>query len=160
MKTMAAVLGGLMMATVSGAALAQVHTETFDANSEWSWDGELKFESGRMSLCTIKSPYDDNSVLMFMLDRDRDFMMGLVDPDWGLKKDTKDTIKYWVDNHKPKNTGTAFIVDESAIVVDLPESDALYEQLRMGNKLHFEFQDEEFWYGLNGTKKALEALWA
>jgi len=158
MKCITALLGGLLLSTLSTAALAQVNVEKFEANSEWNWNGEMKFENGKLSLCSVESEYEGNSAVLFMLDRNRDFMLGLVDPDFKLKKDSKTPISYWVDDNS-RFKGTAIAVDSGVIIVDLPESDKLFDQLRMGSKLHYELKDETAWYGLDGTKKALEALW-
>jgi len=157
MKVVAAVFGGVLMATVSGAALAEKTVERFDANAEWNWEGELTYVDGKMDLCSVQASYDDD-ILMFMLDRERNFMLGVVSPDWKLKKDSEALVSYWIDNYKPYK-GKAIAAAPTAIIVGLPQSDTLFEQLRMGSKLHFDFRDETFWYGLDGTKKALEALW-
>ena len=157
MKVAAALFGGVLMASVSGAALAEAVVEKFDANAEWNWEGELKYVDGKMELCSVQSSYQ-NDILMFMLDRERNFMLGIISPDWTLKKESKAPITYWVDSYK-EYKGTAVAAATTAIIVELPKSDTLFEQLRKGGKLNFDFRDETFWYGLDGTKKALEALW-
>jgi hypothetical protein len=156
---MAGLLLAMAIPAPAPAFAAGPHLESFVANDEWGWQGQLDVAAdGRMTLCTVSTVFDDRSALYFMLDRGHDFSLGLLDPKGRLEPGTREAVTFQIDRN-PRFKGEFVAVSPQTRLLDLPESEALYQQIRLGDEMVFETAAGRVGVGLQGTMKALAALW-
>jgi len=150
-------LAGLaLMLALLGSAMPAA-ADVVERNQVGPWTVEANYTGGVFQNCTIKSPYGSNAEVLFMLTRDVAWRMGVRNSNWNLNTGNTGTVRLRVDQLGTRSV-TAKALNSSLLLVPLPDSRQLFEEIRWGNVLHFAIGDEVFNLTLRGTAAALDAM--
>jgi len=121
------------------------------------WLMEANYQRGDFQNCTISAPYGANAEVLFLLTREISWGMGIKNTNWNLNTGNTGTVRFRVDQQVTRSA-TAKALSRSLLLVPLPDSRALFEEIRWGNYLYLDIGDETFNLTLKGTAVALDAL--
>ena len=121
------------------------------------WLMEANYTRGAFQNCSIKSPYGSNAEVLFLLTRDMTWGMGVSNSRWNLNAGNSGTVRFRVDQLAVRSA-TAKALSSSLLLVPLPDSRQLFEEIRWGNTLFLGIGDETFNLTLRGTAVALDAM--
>ncbi len=153
----------MLMATVSGTALAQrvepVAIDGLKAGREQGWSGTRSVDSdGRLARCTVARTSTDGGVLKLSQDRTRALSLSAANPTWTLPADGgKATVRASIDRGYGPPTEVPVVAGDG-IVLDLSNNAELVEGLRAGRDLYLRVDSAKAAYPLGGIRKALSAL--
>lgn len=153
----------MLMATVSGTALAQrvepVAIDGLKAGREQGWSGTRSVDSdGRLARCTVARTSADGGVLKLSQDRTRALSLSAAHPAWTLPADGgKATVRASIDRGHGPPTEVPVVAGDG-IVLDLSNNAELVEGLRAGRDLYLRVDSTKAAYPLGGIRKALSAL--
>ncbi|MBP2312792.1 hypothetical protein [Azospirillum soli] len=153
----------MLMATVSGTALAQrvepVAIDGLKAEREQGWSGTRSVDSdGRLARCTVARTSADGGVLKLSQDRTRALSLSATHPRWTLPADGgKATVRASIDRGYGPPV-EAPVVAGDGVVLDLSKGAELIEGLRAGRELYLRVDSAKAAFPLGGIRKALSAL--
>lgn len=107
--------------------------------------------------CTMSAIYDDTA-LIFYIDRDFYWAIGLANDKWKLTKGDEYNVDIHVDKGKVARR-VARVRDTDWVDIDMGNSDDLFEDLRRGETLHIDTPGRGFSFNLVGTFQGLSALY-
>lgn len=147
----------MLLATVSGTALAQsVESVTLDGAKDWS-GGRVLAADGRFARCTATRTSPGGGTLTLSVDRAKALRLGASHPAWALPAGGTATVRASVD----KGTGTpltAPVVAGEGIVLDLSAAPEMVGGLRNGRQLTIRAGTANATFPLGGARKALAGL--
>lgn len=129
---------------------SEIHT------GQWN-GGPYNGDDGKFSHCFISADYDSGIRIVFTLLRSYKFSMGFIRPGWNLTIGQEYAIKYWIDKYKVRN-GIGVAGSDSRVGLDFERTEALFEEMRRGYGLHVRTAEQDFFFNLKDTYRALRDL--
>lgn len=151
--TLAAVMSALALFGLAGPAAADVA----ERQQVGMWLMEANYNGGNFQNCTIKAGYGPNAEVIFLLTREITWGIGIRNSTWNLNTGNSGTVRFRVDQLVTRSA-VAKALSPSLLLVPLPNSRQLFEEIRWGNYLYLGIGDETFNLTLRGTAVALDAL--
>jgi|SRR4029079_3611281 len=137
--------------------VAPAAADVVERNQVGMWLLEANYKGGDFQNCTIKAPYGSNAEVIFLLTRDIAWGMGITNTRWNLNTGNSGTVRFRVDQLVTRSA-TAKVLSPTLLLVPLPDSRELFEEIRWGNMLYLGIGDEMLNLTLHGTAVALDAL--
>lgn len=124
------------------------------------WVVEANASGGSFSNCTATGSYGGGAQVMFMLTNRGKWGMGITNPRWNWRPDSKGPVTYWIDGWQQRRA-TATATNSTRLIMMLEDSTQLYEEIRAGLKMYIRPDgNDSFSVTLNGTSVALNELMA
>ena len=122
------------------------------------WKGEANYDSdGNFRDCTMTAQSEGGVLLGFVISRNLDWGVALVDDRWSLDVGSVEDVALAVDLRKPI-PAIAKVVDPHGILVPLENTDPVMKALRHGRKLTISTPSDRLSFELTGTNEALATL--
>jgi hypothetical protein len=122
------------------------------------WEGgPNQDDNGKFSDCTMTAQSDSGVLLAFVISRNLDWGVALVDDRWSLDVGSVEDVALTVDSRKPI-PAIAKVVDPHGILVPLENTDPVMKALRHGRKLTVSTPSDRLSFELTGTNEALATL--
>lgn len=125
--------------------------------AHWSAGAYTNDSTGAFSHCAASAVYRSDIGLMFSINRDFHWSMGLFGADWRLPVGTRYPVAYSVDQ-LPPTRATALAILPNTILVALADSSTLFQQFQKGYVLHIATPKRVFSFNLTSTSKLLPVL--
>lgn len=138
---------------MAGSARAEV-VARYDADQ---WLVEANASDGAFQNCTVTADYGRGAKVMFMLTREGNWGIGIVNPSFNLNAGMTGQVAYWIDDGRARS-GKAKALSAKSLMVMLAASEQLFDEIRSGSRMYLKVGDETFNLTLNGTNTALAAL--
>jgi hypothetical protein len=116
-------------------------------------------KTGQFSHCATSVPYRSGISLLFHLDKDYRWTMGLANPQWRHAAGQTFSLAYFIDGG-PSIPARAVVLHTGMITIPLADSQALFEAFRRGQRLHIQDAQETFTFNLTNSAQALAATLA
>ena len=122
------------------------------------WEGgPNQDDNGKFSDCTMTAQSDSGVLLAFVISRNLDWGIALVDDRWSLDVGSVEDVALAVNSRKPI-PAIAKVVDPHGILVPLENTDPVMKALRHGRKLTISTPSDRLSFELTGTNEALATL--
>ncbi|MEG6508724.1 hypothetical protein V6C03_07050 [Methyloligella sp. 2.7D] len=123
-----------------------------------NWYGNANYEDdGSFRDCTMTATYQSGITLGFIISRDYDWGMVLVNDGWNLKVGSAQDISLEIDD-RPKISAIAKVIDSKGIVIPLENSDEVLDAMRHGHLLTVHTGSGDLEFELHGSSTAIQAL--
>jgi len=142
----------ITMGMASGARAEVV--ARYDADQ---WLVEANAADGAFQNCTVTADYGRGAKVMFMLTREGNWGIGIVNPGFNLKAGSTGQVAYWIDDGRARS-GRAKALSATSLMVMLADSAQLFDEIRGGSRMYLKVGDDTFNLTLDGTNTALAAL--
>ena len=157
MRQSMAFWGAMVMATVSGTALAQ-RVESFPIEDAKGWTGVRSFDSdGKLARCAASLTPPSGGLLTLAQDRDRSLFLAVNHPKWTLNFGGTSTIRVGVDKGRGAPEAVPVVAGQGA-VLDITQNPTLTQGLRAGRALSVTAGAITASFPLIGATKTLAAL--
>ncbi len=157
MRQSMAFWAAMMMATVSGTALAQ-RVESFPIEDAKGWTGVRSFDSdGKLARCAASLTPPGGGLLTLAQDRDRSLFLAVNHPKWTLDFGGTSTIRVGVDKGRGAPEAVPVVAGQGA-VLDITQNATLTQGLRAGRALSVTAGAITASFPLIGATKTLAAL--
>lgn len=122
------------------------------------WEGKASFdEAGKLSDCTMTAEADSGILLAFIISRDFDWGLVLVDEGWNLDVGSTTDVVLTVDSLAPMFSAGK-TVDAHGILVPLANTDPVVDAMRHGEVLTVATELGKFSFRLTGMADAIADL--
>ena len=152
-RTIFAVFVGAWL--VSAPASAEQITQFNIGN--WNSGAYTHTETGEFSHCAATAHYQSGISLIFAINRDLTWALGLSDDRWKLTEGDSYPVQYWVDRGYVYD-GTATAVAPNQVKVPLPGDDRLFYRFRRGRMLTVVAANQTMNFSLKDTSRMLAKL--
>lgn len=122
----------------------------------WNIGAYTNDQTGRFNHCAAGTSYRSGIDLYFAIGGNFSWSMSLGNTSWRLQEGSQHPIRYQVDNG-PVINGTARVIGERVVEIELLDSRALFQLFKIGRVLHVEAQGQSFGFNLTNSSKALDA---
>lgn len=112
--------------------------------------------SGQFSHCAVSTSYEDGGVLLFAVDRNLRWTMGMVNPLWKLELGSTYEVVYAIDGEHPA-TAPGIAIDDSQMVISLDGGSAQLNRIRYARRLTVFAANQVSNFALGETEAALSA---
>lgn len=158
LRTMKAIAAAAMMTLTSIAAgVGYARAEVVGRIQVDQWTVEANATNGTFQNCTTSASYGNGAKVMFILTRQGNWGIGILNPGFNFTPGANGKIVYWVDENRPRG-GDAKAMSEKMMLVQLADSTQLFEEIRGGSIMYFKVGNNTYQITLNGTGAALSAL--
>jgi len=122
------------------------------------WEGQASTdESGKFSDCTMTAAGESGVTIGFIISRNFDWGLVLVDDTWGLPVGSAQDVTLAVDDRAPI-PAVAKVVDPHGILIPLENSGPVVDAMRHGERLSVVTQAGKVSLRLRGTRDAIAQL--
>ncbi|MEN6541101.1 hypothetical protein [Parvibaculum sp.] len=146
------------------AALVLFTTSEARANSIESWQDAGWYmgaytddKTGQFSHCAMSANYENGVTLLFAVDRQFGWRMGLNSSTWLLNAGAQYDIGYQVDRG-PSGTAKAIAINPNQVTIELQPTSALFRQFQSGRLLTLLTSGQTLYFQLKGTRAALAEI--
>ena len=136
---------------VSSAQAATLETTNID---NWSISAHSRDRTGQFSHCATSVPYRSGILLLFSVNSNYDWSMGLVNPQWRLAQGAEFNFTYNIDRG-PDHFARGVAVNSQMVNVPLQNNTALFETFRQGHVLAVRSGSASFSFSLRNSSTAL-----
>ncbi|WP_346906558.1 hypothetical protein [uncultured Roseibium sp.] len=148
----AACMGSLLLALP---AKAEQISELTIGN--WNGGAYTHTQTGEFSHCAASANYKSGVTLVFAINRDLTWALGLANDSWKLTEGDTYPVQYRLDRGKTYE-GTATAIAPNQVKIQLPGDDSLFNRFRRGNMLTIVAANQTMRFSLNQTSKMLSSL--
>ncbi|MGZ5915830.1 MAG: hypothetical protein ACXWJ4_00680 [Methyloceanibacter sp.] len=149
---------GTGLRLVLALGLAIVATLPANAFQSGEWEGQASTdETGKFSDCTMTASDKSGFTLAFIISRNFEWGLVLVDDTWGLAVGTAEEVTLTIDKRAPI-PAEAKVVDAHGILIPLENSGPVVDAMRHGELLTVATQAGKFSFRLSGTRNAIALL--
>ncbi|MGA7546720.1 MAG: hypothetical protein WBW08_13000, partial [Methyloceanibacter sp.] len=149
---------GTGLRLVLALGLAIVATLPANAFQSGEWEGQASTdETGKFSDCTMTAADESGITLAFIISRNFEWGLVLVDDTWGLAVGTSEEVTLAIDKRAPI-PAEAKVVDAHGILIPLENSGPVVDAMRHGELLTVDTQAGKFSFRLSGTRNAIALL--
>lgn len=141
-----------LFATSAGA----VEVSSFRAGN-WVGGAYASDDTRTFSHCAVSAEYQNNVMLIFGLDLQRELFLGLSHGGWSLAPNRAVDVGMMVDG-RIVGQFTGKPIDSVLLFVDLSDAPGIERTLRDGASLRIAAAAESLYFDLSGSSKALDAL--
>lgn len=161
MRGLVAALGALLacgMTAVAGPAQAESkETEEFTIG-QWGGYSYTDSSNGQFIDCEIWAPANsDNVQFGIAIPKDYSLELWLYSKAWSLPANKSYPISYWIDRNQ-QYRGRAETNSGKYVFIKVDRDQDVYDQLKAGNQVTFRTQDQDYVFGLAGSRAALSRL--
>ncbi len=144
--------------TCFGPAVAKAKRLEKEYVGVWLIEAYTNHDETAFNHCAMSGTYDDGVSLVFFLDRDFYWAIGLTHEKWKLRIGDKYDVEIHVDKGKAARF-VAEVFDEKLVDISMNDRNELFDKLREGRMLYIDTPGSSFSFGLNGTSRGLAALY-
>lgn len=148
-------VAGLLGWLVSAPAWAE-QISSFDIGN-WNGGAYTHTQTGDFSHCAASAQYRSGITLVFSIDRQLTWAMGLANESWKLAEGDSYPVRYWVDRGSDF-TGTATAITATQVKIPLPGDDRLFLRMRRGSVLTVRAANQTMKFSLKSTNQMLSTL--
>jgi hypothetical protein len=142
----------LVVATVSGA-----NADTLWSQQIVGWYSGAYARYGTFSHCAASVPYKSGILLLFSINNNLQWSMGLINPAWNLSNGSTYNIQYNVDLDEPE-PAVASTVSSHFVEIGLRDAAPLFNRFKAGKTLYIHAQNSHFQFNLTNSSKILDFL--
>jgi hypothetical protein len=123
----------------------------------WNGGAYTHTQTGEFSHCAASADYKSGITLVFSINRDLTWALGLANDQWNLAEGDSYPVQYQVDRSKTYE-GTATAIAPNQVKVPLPGDDRLFNRFRRGNMLTIVAANQTMHFSLKRTSRMLSSL--
>ncbi len=123
----------------------------------WNGGAYTHTQTGEFSHCAASASYKSGITLVFSINRDMTWALGLANDNWKLTEGDTYPVEYRVDSSKAYE-GTATAIAPNQVKVLLPGDDNLFNRFRRGNMLTVVAANQTMRFSLKQTSRMLSSL--
>ena len=123
---------------------------------DWA-GGAYRSVNGPFSHCHIATAFEDGIVFAIALTDENEINLLIVKKSWKLSSDRNYEVNLSIDG-KDLGRFIAIAIDDASLQVEIGNREDIFNQLRLGNKLVVEGDQEKLLFSLRGTNKVLEKV--
>lgn len=136
------------------ASVAQAATLETTNIDNWSISAHSRDRTGQFSHCATSVPYRSGILLLFSVNSNYDWSMGLVNPQWRLTQGAEFNFTYNIDRG-PDHFARGVAVNSQLVNVPLQNNTSLFETFRQGHVLAVRSGSASFSFSLRNSSTAL-----
>jgi hypothetical protein len=123
---------------------------------DWT-GGAYRMADGPFSHCHVATSYENGIVFAIALTDENEINLLIVKKSWELSPDRNYEVNLSIDG-KDLGRFIAIAIDDARLQIELRNREDIFNQLRLGNKLVVEGDQEKLSFSLRGSNKALEKV--
>ena len=160
MRGVMAALGAVLFCSgVFATAPAPAEAEEIEEFTLGQWAGYsyVNDETGQFTDCTIWALNRKNIQLGVSVLKDWSLELWLNSKAWDLPANKSYPISYWIDRNR-QYSGRAKTYAGKYVIIQVERDQDVYDELKAGNQVTFRTLNEDYMFGLSGSRAALTRL--
>jgi hypothetical protein len=155
LSRVARLIGSTLLVTISSIANA----DTLWNQQVAGWHAGAYTRSGSFSHCAASVPYKSGILLVFSINKNFQWSMGLINPAWNLTTGNTYNIQYNVDLDEAE-PAVASAFTSHGVEIGLKDAVPLFNRFKAGKTLYVHAQSSHFQFNLTNSSKVLDFLLA
>jgi hypothetical protein len=148
----------LVIAVIASPAEIATAQTTLQSFRVGNWNvGAYARDGRRFTHCAASMTYDSGTKMLFSIERDYRWSMGLANRDWRLQRGNVYELAFFIDAATPISM-KAEALDSTTVFIGLADSAALFDRFRRGNQLRVASTHSVFTFNLADTSAMLARL--
>ena len=123
---------------------------------DWT-GGAYRLADGTFSHCHVATAFESGIVFAIALTDENEINLLIVKESWELSSDRNYEVSLLIDG-KDLGRFIAIAIDDTRLQIELGNREDIFNQLRLGNRLVVEGDQEKLSFNLRGSNKALEKV--